>query len=663
MTLRLSLSVWVGMLVVMAVAHLPGALQKCVFDEVQAEVTVVRAARIHPDSPPSEPRLRPPVGQERRPLTSGRQTGRQRWRTSPPLGVSVKRGSAVGDTAPSTSASPQPIRIRTWIPSESDDLSDAEKGKLKAAVEEAVRTVSSLLSVNRVLGHLLLSRDVNKYCKFVWSDSRTANCNRCGRANSNYRNETCLDVTIPDDHLAGCHIYPEPDSPRRAVLRPEGAGLPDADFLLYLHIQATDKCRAEPNVLAYAVHCQTDAHGRPLAGVVVICRDRLTEAAYNHQATVQTVIHELFHALGFSKDLFHTWTDCLSSSPVGAGCSPLGKVIHSDRLGQMRLYTPSVISALQKHLASADPELGGPLENLGAPAGRVSSHWESRVLRGSIMAAALEDSAAVRIDPVTLAALQDTGWYAVNPSRAQSLVWGEGEGSTFGSLSSCQDNSSSFFCTGSGRGCHFLHLHKGECQTDAYLEGCGVFKPLKNASECWKKENTRQSAEGDRSGEILGFNSRCFFSNLTRQRQFLVSSSSVEGRCYRHRCTGPNKYQIQVSGSEWANCPAGGAIQMKGYQGSVFCPDRRLCLYPDITPPSDDVNTLPASYTSDPSEVLTTAQDGTWSPLPPLTELGGTTALCCTAAICLLAVLVVVSHRQCRSCSNRVHTVPEHHRQ
>ncbi|AWO97488.1 putative leishmanolysin-like peptidase [Scophthalmus maximus] len=102
---------------------------------------------------------------------------------------------------------------------------------------------------------------------------------------------------------------------------------------------------------------------------------------------------------------------------------------------------------------------------------------------------------------------------------------------------------------------------------------------------------------------------------------------------------------------------------MKGYQGSVFCPDRRLCLYPDITPPSDDVNTLPASYTSDPSEVLTTAQDGTWSPLPPLTELGGTTALCCTAAICLLAVLVVVSHRQCRSCSNRVHTVPEHHRQ
>lgn len=32
--------------------------------------------------------------------------------------------------------------------------------------------------------------------------------------------------------------------------------------------------------------------------------------------------------------------------------------------------------------------------------------------------------------------------------------------------------------------------------------------------------------------------------------------------------------------------------QIKGYYGAVFCPDRRLCLYPDVTPPLDDVRTL-----------------------------------------------------------------------
>lgn len=53
---------------------------------------------------------------------------------------------------------------------------------------------------------------------------------------------------IPDDHLAGCHIYPEADSPLDTELRPDGAGLPDTDFLLYLHVQTTDKCRAEVNL-------------------------------------------------------------------------------------------------------------------------------------------------------------------------------------------------------------------------------------------------------------------------------------------------------------------------------------------------------------------------------------------------------------------------------
>lgn len=39
-------------------------------------------------------------------------------------------------------------------------------------------------------------------------------------------------------------------------------------------------------------------------------------------------------------------------------------MIHADGSGQMRIYSPSTISALQAHLASSDPELGAPLENL-----------------------------------------------------------------------------------------------------------------------------------------------------------------------------------------------------------------------------------------------------------------------------------------------------------
>ncbi|XP_061664753.1 ciliated left-right organizer metallopeptidase [Syngnathoides biaculeatus] len=559
-------------------AELLASPRRCVFDEVQARVRVVRAAP------------RPP--------------------------------------SPGVVA---PVRIGTWISGEGDRLPEFEESRIRATVERAVRTVSSFLSVARSPTPLLLRRDVNKYCKFLWKNSSSVNYNRCGRANGNYRHETCLDAKIPDDHLAGCDVYPRADAARRVTLRRPGSGAPDADFLLYAHVRASGKCRAQPGLLAYAAHCRTDAGGRPLAGVVVICRDG------HARLTVQTVVHELFHALGFSKDLFPTWRDCLSA---GAGCSPRGKVTHVDGTGQTRIYTPSVISALQRHLGAVDPELGGPLENADAPPGGVSSHWEARLLQGSVMLAAPSRSGAARIDPLTLAAFEDTGWYSVDTGRAQRLVWGEGEGASFGSTLTCADNSSSFFCSGSGLGCHHLHLHKGKCQSDPFLDGCRVYKALDNGSECWKKENERKSSEERRGGEVFGSRSRCFFSELTTLNP---SQFTVTGRCYRHRCTGPNSYQVQVLGSDWVDCPAGGSIQIRGYQGSVFCPDKRLCLDSDGGLPSEA------------DEVFATGQpDATRSAPRPAAGLLVATGVCLSAVLALLVVLGLARSR-CSPCKIRIH--------
>ncbi|KAJ8344682.1 hypothetical protein SKAU_G00288750 [Synaphobranchus kaupii] len=576
-------SAWLGLWLLL---RAPASFEKCIFDDVQSLVKVVApppwtvldtptsSGAVTPvTAPKSVPPYHRALPARKPPSPARKRTYRQ---LVPPTQTPIHSGWPA----------PLPIRIKTWILKESPALSQMERERLEPAVNEAVSTVSSILSVNRVPGPLLLSRDINKYCKFIWRNSSTANYNRCGRANEHYRTETCLDVIIPDEHLSGCAIYPEPNSPTMTVLRPEGAGLPETDFLLYLHTQSTDKCLTEASVLAYAVHCQTDRQGRPLAGVVVICREHLSRERFHHQSTVQMLVHELFHALGFSKELFNTWRDCSHSTHTGLSCSPRGQVTNTDEAGQMRIYTPSVISALQEHLRSTDPQLGGLLENLGGRG--LSSHWEARVLQGSIMAALLGDRALVRIDPVTLAALQDTGWYSVNHSNAQPLEWGEGQGALFGSLSTCRDNSSSFFCTGSGSGCHYLHLHKGECQSDEYLEGCCIYKPLTNGSECWREENERVSGTDEWSGEIYGSDSRCFFSNLSKENLSPSLSVRVVGRCYKHRCTGLNQYQIHVSSSDWVDCPAGVAIQVPGYRGLVLCPDRRLCRHSQSDPPTNN---------------------------------------------------------------------------
>ena len=56
-----------------------------------------------------------------------------------------------------------------------------------------------------------------------------------------------------------------------------------------------------------------------------------------------------------------------------------------------------------------------------------SSHWEARTLYSSIMTAAPGPPTLSLLDPLTLAALEDTGWYRVSHHAAQVLLWGKGE--------------------------------------------------------------------------------------------------------------------------------------------------------------------------------------------------------------------------------------------
>ncbi|CAB1345344.1 unnamed protein product, partial [Coregonus sp. 'balchen'] len=220
--------------------------------------------------------------------------------------------------------------------------------------------------------------------------------------------------------------------------------------------------------------------------------------------------------------------------------------------------------------------------------------WSYRVLQGSIMAAALGEPAVVRVDPVTLAPLQVTDWYSVNHCRAQSLVLGEDKGYIIW--------------------CHYLHLHKGECQTDPYLDEC-----IPVSVTLWW-------------GAAAG--------------------------------TGLNRYQGTVSGSDWMDCPVGGAIEVTCYRGLVFCPDKRLCYHPDIDPTTNNNHVLhsPAASTTDPN--TTPDPSLTLGPAPPSPVQGVSTdpnvaaVLGVSAAVCLLAALMV-AYRRYHSSRVRVYAAPE----
>ncbi|XP_063553867.1 ciliated left-right organizer metallopeptidase [Gorilla gorilla gorilla] len=508
----------------------------------------------------------------------------------PPFSQLPSKSRSSSLTLPS-SRDPQPLRIQSCYLGDriSDGAWDPEGEGMRggsralAAVREATQRIQAVLAVPPVQGPLLLSRDPAQYCHAVWGDPDIPNYHRCSLLNPGYKGESCLGAKIPDTHLRGYALWPEQGPPQ--LVQPDGPGVQNTDFLLYVRVAHTSKCHQEPSVIAYAACCQLDSEDRPLAGTIVYCAQHLTSPSLSHSDIVMATLHELLHALGFSGQLFKKWRDCPSGFSVRENCSTRQQVTRQDEWGQLLLTTPAVSLSLAKHLGVSGASLGVPLEE---EEGLLSSHWEARLLQGSLMTATFDGAQRTRLDPITLAAFKDSGWYQVNHSAAEELLWGQGSGPEFGLVTTCGTGSSDFFCTGSGLGCHYLHLDKGSCSSDPMLEGCRMYKPLANGSECWKKENGFPAGVDNPHGEIYHPQSRCFFANLTSQllpgdkprHPSLtphLKEAELMGRCYLHQCTGRGAYKVQVEGSPWVPCLPGKVIQIPGYYGLLFCPRGRLC--------------------------------------------------------------------------------------
>ncbi|XP_058149714.1 ciliated left-right organizer metallopeptidase [Dasypus novemcinctus] len=489
------------------------------------------------------------------------------------------------------SHNPQPLRIQTCYIGDpgADGVWDPKGDEMRrgsravTAVREATQRIQGILAVPPVQGPLLLSRDPAQYCHAVWGDPETPNYHRCSLLNPGYNGESCLEVKIPDAHLHGYALWPEQGPPQ--LVQPDGPGVQNADFLLYVRVAHTPKCHQEPSIIAYAACCQLDSEDRPLAGTIVYCAEHLTSPSLSQSDIVMATLHELLHTLGFSGQLFKKWWDCPSGPSVRENCSTRQQVTRRDEWGQLLLTTPTVSHRLAKHLGVQGVSMGVPLEE---EEGSLSSHWEARLFQGSIMTAIFDGAQRTRLDPITLAAFKDSGWYQVNYSAAEELLWGRGAGLEFGLVTTCGTDSLDFFCTGSGLGCHYLHLDRGRCSSDPKLEGCRMYKPLVNGSECWKKENGFPPGAENPYGEIYHTHSRCFLANLTSRplpedktshpsQNPLLKEEELTGRCYLHQCIERGAYKVKVKGSPWVLCLPGKAIQIPGYYGLLFCPWGRLC--------------------------------------------------------------------------------------
>jgi leishmanolysin len=174
---------------------------------------------------------------------------------------------------------------------------------------------------------------------------------------------------------------------------------------------------------------------------------------------ISVITHEMTHLLGFSNLLFQYY-----HKPNGDAYTPeeITSVITRRGKDVTILKLPTVVSKARAAFGCSTLE-GLELEDQGG-VGTAGTHWEKMFMYGDFMQGDTGADDWVFSD-ISFAVLEDSGWYSVDYSQTDSILWGENAGCSF-FTDSCVRNgtaSSSYFCVNTARSCTKPRNAKGVC--------------------------------------------------------------------------------------------------------------------------------------------------------------------------------------------------------
>ncbi|KAE8727900.1 Metalloendopeptidase / zinc ion binding protein isoform 3 [Hibiscus syriacus] len=354
-------------------------------------------------------------------------------------------------------------------------------------------------------------------------------------------------------------------------------GVADADLVLLVTTRPTTG-----NTLAWAVACERDQWGRAIAGHVNVAPQHLTAEAKTLLSA--TLIHEVMHVLGFDPHAFAHFRDerkrRRSQVTVQTIDEKLGRIV-------TRVVLPRVVMHSRHHYGAFSENFTGLELEDGGGRGTSGSHWEKRLLMNEIMTGSVDTRSVV--SKMTLALLEDSGWYQANYSMADRLDWGRNQGTDFVTFP-CNLWKGAYHCnTTNLSGCTYNREAEGYCPIVSYsgdlpqwaryfpqankggqsslADYCTYFVAYSDGS-CTDINSAR--APDRMLGEVRGSNSRCMASSLVRTG-FVRGSVTQGNGCYQHRCVN-NSLEVAVDGI-WKVCPkSGGPVQFPGFNGELICP-------------------------------------------------------------------------------------------
>ncbi|KAL7534587.1 hypothetical protein ACHAXR_005971 [Thalassiosira sp. AJA248-18] len=241
----------------------------------------------------------------------------------------------------------------------------------------------------------------------------------------------------------------------------------DKDLVvIVLPVEGTALCPESQNLdsetatLAFATNCQTDQLDRPTVGLTGICFGPLDIEADNSTKTYErqmmTIAHEFTHVLGMNSDDFPFFYSHATGKPRTPrddwNQPPQKQALCVDGSTRQNVLMPSEDTVLPvmttngyiayevvtetvrnvvRNQFDCQSAAGGRLENQPtADTDCFGSHWDHRLFNNDYMAAVYTGSTQY-ITALTLALLEDSGWYLSNYEMATNSPFGLGAGCAF----------------------------------------------------------------------------------------------------------------------------------------------------------------------------------------------------------------------------------------
>jgi hypothetical protein len=401
-------------------------------------------------------------------------------------------------------------------------------------------------------------------------------------------------------------------------------GVP-ADLVIFPYIESSF---LESSTEAAATFCITDSvTNRPLAGFIAF-NPKLSFSKINSLIYIELLLlHEFNHILSFNNDLYSSYIDNegnkIPSDKVYANFTVNGE----DRT---MIITPKVMAAARKYY-DCDSLVGVELENQGGP-GSAMTHWEQRIMAGDFMIS--QSYGENTISSISLAFMEDSGWYKANYYTGGLFRFGKGRGCSFLN-SKCVINGKTNFPNE-----YFLNSNEKVCFSGRSAKGISGVKNQEKIPKNYQYFSDpslggRLSADycpiaretfvdnyfmatscnygisnlPSYFGEIIGPYSNCFISSLrpVNDTSLLDYKQSI---CYPVMCDSTSlSYNVTV-GSMKLKCPSGGGIiYAKGFDGYLYCPNYNL-ICTASAPCSDAIDCVEKrSLELDPTKIQLSSQE------------------------------------------------------